>query len=216
MCRVLSLSIALLVLMPWVAHAERWTFAVYLDEKRIGQHHFEIEREHADSTIRVTSKAHFDVKVLMVPVFRYRHTAEEIWRDGCLDAISTRTQVNGKRYAVDGRRTTDAFEMETAADGQSRRHVLPACIASYAYWDPDTLSRHGQLLNGQTGDYQRVEQRLLADESIGSALLELSGTDFRIDLHYRHTDGRWQALRTTTGDGRRLDYRLEEAASVSL
>lgn len=210
-----ALITALLFLLPALGHTERWTFGVYLDDKRIGQHQFDILRDGTDA-FRVSSEARFDVKVLLVPVFRYRHSAQEIWRDGCLDTISTATVVNGKRYAVMGSRSGDVFEIEVSADGENRREALPGCIATYAYWDPETLTRHRQLLNSQTGTYQPVDQRLLADASIGGALLELSGQNFRIDLRYRDSDGRWQALRTITQDGRELEYRLEDPAARTL
>jgi hypothetical protein len=198
------------------AAAAEWTFGVYLDGKRIGEHRYTIERDAVRDTARVTSDARFDVKVLMVPVFSYRHTADEEWQDGCLVTLETRTRVNGKDYAVSGRRADDAFQIDVAADGTSRQDRLPACVATYAYWDADLLRRHGELLNGQTGAYQPIARSIEDDTDGSAALLRLAGDDFRIELSYRDRDGFWTGLRTTTQDGRTLDYRLENAAAATL
>jgi hypothetical protein len=209
---------ATLVLAAWAlpASGAEWTFGVYLDGKRIGEHRYAIERDPARGTASVTSDARFDVKVLMVPVFSYRHTADEEWQDGCLVSLETRTRVNGKDYAVSGRRADDAFNVDVEADGGARQDRLPACVATYAYWDADLLRRHGELLNGQTGTYEPIA-RSIEDGAEGSAaLLRLAGDDFRIELTYRDRDGFWTGLRTTTREGRTLDYRLERPGAATL
>jgi hypothetical protein len=202
---------ALALAIPWAAGPapadalapNEWTFGVYLDEKRIGTHRFAIEPD-SDGRVRVTSDARFDVKVLGVTVFRYRHTAQELWHDGCLVALETTTQVNRKQYRVAGAPSSEGFEIATEGDAGARREVLPACVATYAYWNPDLLSRHAALLNAQTGDYQPVS-RLVTE----AGTLELAGEGFTIGLRYRDGDGLWEGLRTTTRDGRALDYRLD-------
>ncbi len=196
----------LLLALPLGAHAQLYSFGVYLDDKRIGSHRFTVQRDAAD-TLRVTSKAEFDVKVLLVPVFRYRHAAVEIWRNGCLESIDTETHVNGKYTSLTGKRNAAGFEVDVLSSEGAYRKALPACIASYAYWDADTLRQHRELLNGQTGEYQPVSQVLLSEPE--HSLLELKGGDFEIDVSYANGDGQWVALHTTTQDGRALEYRLE-------
>ncbi|NJN51915.1 MAG: hypothetical protein HC809_09215 [Gammaproteobacteria bacterium] len=46
------------------------------------------------------SKARFEVTVLLVPVFRYEHSAVERWQGACLQSIESDTKVNGKRSAL--------------------------------------------------------------------------------------------------------------------
>jgi len=198
----------LLALLASGANAQERTFAVYLDGKRIGTHRFEIVPD-GDDALRVTSQAAFDVKVLGIPVFRYRHSAVEHWRAGCLSSIETTTVVNGERSALTGRPSADGFSVEVRDANGERRESLPACIASFAYWDRDTLARHRALLNGQTGAYQTVEQTAVVDPR--STEVVLQGPDFRIDLGYAGPDGGWRSLATSTHEGRRLEYRLESA-----
>lgn len=197
----------LLLLLPLGAHAQQYLFGVYLDDKRIGTHRFTVERDATGNVERVTSQAEFTVKVLGIPVFRYQHAAVENWRAGCLESIDTETHVNGKRMSLTGRRNAAGFEVDVSSSDGEHRRALPACIASYAYWDADTLRQHRELLNGQTGAYQPVEQVLVPDSQ--RSLLELKGGDFQIDVRYENDDGRWVSLETTTQDGRALHYRPE-------
>jgi hypothetical protein len=197
----------LLLLQPLGAHAQQYLFGVYLDDKRIGTHRFTVERDATSEAVRVTSQAQFTVSVLRIPVFRYQHSAVENWRAGCLESIDTETDVNGTRTSLTGRRNPAGFEVEVSSSDGGHRRALPACTASYAYWDADTLRQHRELLNGQTGAYQPVEQVLVPESQ--RSLLELKGSDFKIDVSYENSDGRWVALATTTRDGRALHYRLE-------
>jgi hypothetical protein len=202
----------LLLLLPLFAQAQQYSFGVYLDDKRIGTHRFTVQHDE-DDTVRVTSLAEFDVKVLRVPVFRYRHSALEVWRNGCLESIDTRTQVNGQRTELRGIRGSDGFTVDVRSRDGSQQQLLPECTASYAYWDAATLHRHAELLNSQTGAYQTVNRQLV--DATDRSMLELIGPDFEIDLSYDSASGRWLSLHTITEDGRVLEYRPENSANES-
>jgi hypothetical protein len=179
------------------SHASRWEFDVYLDGRRIGEHTFAVEQ--IGDERYVTSVARFDVKVLLVPVFTYRHEAREQWRGDCLQTLESTTRINGKHYRVQGAREEEAFTLDVAVDDASEHRTLPACVSTYAYWDLGTLARHGFLLNVQTGAYDPVQLQRLPTRA------ELTGESFAIQLDY--DDGRWQGL-STVRDGRDLEYRL--------
>jgi hypothetical protein len=206
-----AVLVVLLALMPVVAIADVWKFGVYLDDKRIGEHLFEVVRDTDGSIVNVASRAEFKVKVLLVTVFRYQHTANETWRGGCLSAIDSRTQVNGKDSSLVGRRVDAGFELDVSDENGRRRDALPACVSSFAYWDVDTLRGHERLLNSQTGSYQAVGLNAFGADSSGRELLELKGDEFQIDVSYRDSDWHWLGLSTTTEGGRALHYRLESA-----
>ena len=184
------------------AHASQWQFDVYLDGRRIGEHVFTIESLGGDRYI-AQSRARFDVKVLLVPVFRYRHESVEEWRGACLQAISSHTEVNGKHYRVEGEQHGDTFALAVAHDDDAQTRSLPGCVATYAYWDAATLAQHTQLLNSQTGAYDPVA--LQQDASELRIVGEHSDGRFAIDLDYEA--GRWAGL-STLRDGRALEYRL--------
>src|SRR5262245_18727953 len=69
--------------------SERWSFAVYLDDKRIGEHHFEIT--HVGEKVELHSTARFEVKFLYMSPYEYAHEARERRQGNCLERIEART-----------------------------------------------------------------------------------------------------------------------------
>ena len=85
------------------------TFAVSLDDRPIGVHRFRIVD--AGATRVVESDASFDVRILRIPVYRYRHRNTETWQNGCLKQIDSETDANGTPYAVDLSKTVRGYRM---------------------------------------------------------------------------------------------------------
>lgn len=201
--------------------ASQLRFRVLLDDREIGEHRFIIS-PNADGT-RVDSNASFDVRILGIPVYRYRHENTENWgEDGCLRGISSRTTANGDRYQVDGRREDDTFRVHT---GSERLEFNNDCIMSFAYWDR-TFLQASRLLNAQTGEYLdvRIEPLETSDWSRNGASVSAEGfritaegtdatdaTDIRV--WYASEDGRWLGLESRVANDRLLAYvRADEDA----
>ena len=170
-------------------------FLVYLQDRLIGTHRFEITAPGPGGVATVRSTASFDVKILGLTAYRYRHVAVEQWRDGCLLALESRTDDNGH-----------SMQATTGPGGRG-------CLMSYAYWDRRILTQR-HLLNPQTGalDAVQVEERGAQQLDVGGTLQEavhyrLTSAQLSIDLWYS-PDGQWLQLDSTTRDGRQLRYRL--------
>jgi hypothetical protein len=200
------------------------TFAVSLDDKPIGVHRFRISDEGA--TRVVESEASFDVRILRVPVYRYRHSNTEIWRNGCLKRIDSETDANGTPYAVDLSKTAAGYTIVTPSE--TRTHEVD-CLMSFAYWDQRFLQQQ-RLLNTQTGELIAVEIQSLGESKREIAHRPLSVKGFRIlakpqnidiKVFYHSADGRWVALESVLENGRLLRYapapddRLASAEPVS-
>ena len=69
-----------------------------LDGKPIGEHRYTLERGADGAPQRVLSDARFDVRLLGIPVYRYRHQAQERWQGGCLQAIQADTDEHWQQY----------------------------------------------------------------------------------------------------------------------
>jgi len=205
------LACTLLGLLARAGAAERvYEFDVHLDQRPIGTHRFTIRKD-VDGTSTVQSRASFDVRLLGIPAYRYRHEASESWQGDCLAAIDATTRDNGKDRRVSGRQREGRFQLEQPAPA-----ALPACLAAYAYWDRDLLLRQRELLNPQTGRLDAVRV-----ESLGTQSVELGGqvvpaeryrlhaAQYRIDLWYSPR-GEWLRLESTSGS-RRIIYRLRES-----
>ncbi len=184
-------------------------FTVFLDQKRIGTHRFEIRAED-DGQRQVLSEAALDVRVLGIRAYRYRHEARETWRGGCLRGLSATTDDNGSVLSVAARGSA-AGDLEVQAGRATRLET--GCTWTYAYWDP-ALRQQSRLLNPQTGelDTVRFEQRgyetlQLNGRQLRAERLRLVSDRLTIDLWYGQ-DGEWLQLLSTTADGKRLRYQL--------
>jgi hypothetical protein len=208
---------AALLGMCWLAAADaraaqsaRHLFDVLLDGKPIGTHEFQVAR--TGTVERVLSAARFDVRVLGIPVYRYRHGAEEHWDGGCLLRIDAHTSDNGSELRVRGARGEGGFQVETPEPLRARS----ACVSSYAYWDPVRLLASTRLLNPQTGRFDDVKIDLLGEEEIQVGGERRTARRYRIgsdapaiELWYSPA-GQWLQLASTVRGGRRLLYRLAE------
>lgn len=191
-------------------------FSVTLDDVPIGEHRFAID-EQADRRV-VTSQAAFTVKLGFLPLYRYRHHAHEVWRDGCLVSLTAETDDDGRRTTVSAAPAEGGGLQVVGGDGAASSATAPGkplekCVMTFAYWNPSIL-RQQRLLNVQTGEYDRVTVQPLGSDVVqvrGQGLradrFRIGGLARPIDLWYAAGE-RWVALETTVDGGRRLRYRL--------
>jgi hypothetical protein len=191
-----------------------WDFKVRLDGKDIGTHRFVLASAGQRST-SLTSDAQFDVTLLGIPLYRYRHRVSERWSDGCLASIDASTDDNGRVTEVRGKAQSGRFELDVRGEGP----LMPApaaptgCLVSFAYWNPSALAGQKVLLDPGTGRIQPVEISspavVPADlDGHGQPLggLRIGGLAQPIDVWY--AGDRWVGLDTVVDGGRRLSYRL--------
>jgi len=201
-------SIATLLLglcSPMIA-GEVLRFQVYLDDKPIGEHSFRISE--GGGIKRVSSSASFDVDFFFVNAYRYRHSSNEVFRDGCLQEIRATTDDNGKRYQVEGSVLDDGFRIQRH-DGVEQ---ADGCLMTFAYWDLGFLDEK-RLLNAQTGELEGISVRQKGRDDVEVGSRKVSATRYAlrtdkltIDLWYHDALG-WVGLSSDTGKGRRLIYR---------
>jgi len=201
-------------------NVQEWRFEVFLDEREIGTHDFRLSKE--GQTLKLTSEASFDVRLLFINAFRYRHQAEETWRGRCLIDITSSTAVNREAFEVNGSVTGSGFALSTRDSEGDRVTELPECVQSFAYWDLDRLTA-SSLLNPQTGSYESVELTRLAPQSVtvGDAQVLAERYQLMVEgkplmLWYAADDGRWLALESEARGGRVLRYEAVLETGVDL
>lgn len=189
------------------ADGRSWEFSVLLDGSKIGYHRFDLLRR--GELFEVRSEARFDVRFLFFPAFRYRHDNRELWVDGCLNEIDSRTRQNGKRQAVTGSLVDDVFRVD-AGDGND---VLDECVMTFAYWNPEFLEQ-SRLLNPQTGEYLPVDVEMLGvqpimvrGEKVNAAAYRLVASKVELTVWYSEDD-EWLGLESVARGGRILRYEL--------
>lgn len=186
-----------------------WYFQALLDGSPIGYHRFTLKNEGPEWVLE--SRAEFDVKLLFISAYRYDHRATERWRGNCLQSISSSTDDNGTRYAVDSVNTDEGLVVLTDRD----RTRLSGCVMTFAYWNPEILQRN-RLLNSQTGEYVDVKvnregEELLTvrGEQVAAERYRLLAEGRRITVWYGAEDRRWLGLESVTEDGYVLRYQLQ-------
>ncbi|UUX94400.1 DUF6134 family protein [Aquabacterium sp. J223] len=202
---------ALLLAATAQAQTRQWPFEVRLDDTPIGQHRFELTGSPADGTLK--SEAAFTVRLLGIPVYRYRHSATERWRDGCLDAMQAGTDDNGDKSQVDARKDGGALRIDGGSGGKAESAT--GCVMSFAYWNP-AIRQQPRLLNAQTGALEPVKiERAgtgtveVRGQAVPAVRWRISGPKQPIELWESAADGAWIGLDSTVSGGKRLSYRLK-------
>lgn len=184
-------------------------FKVMLDEREIGFHSFRVNQFETHETVDI--QANFKVTFFAIPLYRYGHQNQEVWRNGCLESIQSQTNDNGDNYSVDGQRDTSGFSLAT----QDERFDLDQnCVMTFAYWNMDMLEQD-RLLNAQNGEYLPVkidfegsETLQIDDASVDAIRYRLSSSEHGIDITvwYDQATRRWLSLESRTEGDRLIRY----------
>lgn len=184
------------------------TFAAYRDDDAFGRHTVRFARDGQRLTVDI--EIAFDVKLAIIPLYRYRHRNREVWEDGRLVRLSTETDDNGTAYSVEA----EARDGKLLVDGSGGRLELPGDTLPTSYWS-ETIGSSGVWLDTQKGTLVRssvtkepVEVIELPQGRVEALPYKLEG-DITCRLWYR--DGCWVKLRFPAADGSLIDYRLEPA-----
>ncbi len=193
-----------------------YVYSIWYNDKRIGEHEFVIARSQEET--RVRSEARMDFRVLFVPVYRYRHVANEHWKDGCLTNLTAETDDNGTLYEVTASVSPAGLSINQGASNDGLQTLSVDCPASFAYWDLNLLQRES-LLNAQTGALETAALVRQGSEDVGGSqseryVLQAKGLS-PIHLWYREDDQRWLKLETSR-DGGTLTYRFEREKQSTL
>jgi hypothetical protein len=201
---IIALPVAALESMNGVA---RWEFDVYLDDKKVGKHQFEVSEK--GDVKHVKSEASFNYKFLFISAYRYEHSAAERWTNDCLMEFDATTNANGKRVQVSGAQTGAGFSVE-------RDDVpleLPECVMTFAYWNPVFLTQP-RLLNPQTGEYMDVSVEQIGEEFLKVRGLRVAATRYKltaknVDLTLWYSpEEEWLVLESVAKGGRIIRYEL--------
>ncbi|MDH5368608.1 MAG: DUF6134 family protein [Gammaproteobacteria bacterium] len=204
------ISIALLIV-GWnesLYAVNSWQFEVYYGDQQIGEHHFNAEK--VGDMHKIMIEADFNIDILFINVYSYKHKNIEIWKDACLSSIESTTDDNGEKFKVVGMVNDDVFKVDT----KHGIDEIEGCVNTFAYWDMRFLDSD-YLLNSQTGEIVDVEISFISTEKIlvrnkmlSTKRYKVKSDDFNIDLWYSES-GDWVALNSTTQDGTTLRYQIK-------
>ena len=185
----------------------RWDFDVFLNDKKVGKHYFEVTE--VDGMKRVEIEADFKYKILFIPAYRYEHKNSERWADNCLVRFEAKTNANGKRMQARGALDSTGFRVA----GKNGLVDLPACVMTFAYWNPTFLEQQ-KLLNPQSGEYLDVDVEQLEPATLNVRGRTVSANRYRvtagkINLTVWYSDNKeWLALESVAKGGNIIRYEL--------
>lgn len=185
---------------------QQWQFKVSLGDKEIGRQTFKIDQRGERSTVAIA--ADLNVRYVALSFYEYKHRNTEIWRGNCLESIRASTDDNGEKLSVEGSRVNNGFQVQAT----KVQMLLPECIMSFAYWNPDFLKQN-RLLNSQTGTFEEVnvskvgsERIMVRRQPVDATRYKLKGKGIDIDLWYAG-DRQWVRLESEVNKSR-LIYEL--------
>ena len=191
-----------------VAAARDWHFDVSVDGIAVGTHDISLQENGQARSTR--SDMHFRVAILGFTAGSYEQHEEETWKGDCLTRLDTRTTEKGAVTTVAGRVEGGSF----VVDGPGGQKRLPACVMSFAYWNPRTL-KQAKLVNVQTGALTPITVQPPAKEAYELRGASIQATHYRIETARNRIDvwyspeGEWIGLRSTSHEGHVLAYRLK-------
>lgn len=183
-------------------------FAVLRDGAEIGQHRLRFQRDGIDLIVDIDT----DLQVRLagiLPVFRFQHEGREVWRNGRLVAIDTRTNDDGTRDFVRGRAIGEGFAIESAG----KRALMKPDILPTSYWNRSLVEhRKLELLNSQDGRTLSVEIQPAGEELVEADGMLVWAQRYLIrgDLDQEiwfDGDGAWVKGRFRAFDGSLIEYR---------
>ncbi len=173
-------------------------FDVFLNDREVGQHQFEL-LQRGEST-EVSSTMALDFKVFKIKRVKYLHQANEIWQSGCLVSLQSQTEKQGNAFAIEA----STYEAGLVVQRPKETETLTGCVRGFAYWNPQWL-QGDNLLNAETGINVPVVISAQISEKDSITHIKIASAKFDIDLQY-DAAGEWLSLETELLIGGILRY----------
>ncbi len=201
---------SLFLLLSSFLSAKEFNFKVLLNDKDIGHHRFSVE----DQTVK--SDAAFDVKLWIIPAYKYRHKATETNLNGCLTSLQSETQDGADNFALKTIEATPNFKILV----NQKEITHASCMQTFRYWDIN-FTQQKTAINPQDGKLFTLNFTHDGTEPINSLgksirankytlkALEDQDEKFHIELWYHPETQAWLQLKSYVKDDNVLTYVLQ-------
>lgn len=119
-------------------------FAVMRGDTQIGTNTIELSRNGGQTLVRIAT--HVEITMAFVKLYRFDQTETEVWSDGRLQSLSSRTDDNGKIHRV----MAQSRQGKLVVDGDGRLHLDDAGILPVSLWSQPSIE-HGAGLDPEVG-----------------------------------------------------------------
>jgi hypothetical protein len=199
---------------PEAAYGAPIEFAAFRNGQRIGIHRLTFDK-HAERLV-VTTQIDLAVKVIGITAYRYSHRSRETWLGDALQSFDSRTDDNGKAWAVRASRDASGLRVERTAPDTAGpvQATMPSATMPSTHWNSRQAAQ-GFLLNAQKGTQEEISVTPLGRETVKTLSGFVPAMRYRYDGGVRMDQwfderGRWVKSRFTVSDGSVIDYLLQE------
>ena len=138
---------------------DRLVYTVIREGQDVGTHRVEFRSD--GNRLNVRTSTDIAVRFLSLTVYRFHHEIEEVWVDGRLVRLTSRTDDDGKPRIVELRIDGDRLRGEYNGDVRD----VPASIMPATLWHPASM-RQSLLLDTVKGRLLRVSVADLGDDTV--------------------------------------------------
>jgi len=135
------------------------SFTVLRNGETVGTHVLRFQP--VDDAVRISADTNVVVKMAMIPVYRFEHHGNEVWRDGRLISLTSETNDDGTRHAL----KVAGGGGSLAVNGDGAVSHLPADTLPASLWNRRTVAR-GTLLNTLDGHAMTVQVADQGDDQV--------------------------------------------------
>ena len=137
-------------------------FRVLWKGDEIGHHNVTITPTADGNGMSVVTDIRMKVKVGPFTAFRFEHDSNEVWRNGLLQSIASKTHDDGDDLALNGKATATGFE----AVGPKGAFTAPAdVLTTNCMWLPELVDEK-KIIDVQKGQLVSLESKPLGEEHV--------------------------------------------------
>lgn len=173
-----------------VPESSRLAYEISRKGKPLGFQTIDFSRSEAGELI-VDIHIEIDFKLGPIPLFRYLHDNREVWRDGTLLSLKSKTDNNGDDVKVDLTLNGNRY----VGNGAKFADNLEAPLMSTSYFNPNFI-RQKAIISSQDGRLLETKIETLGPEMLTVRGQQIQATRFRLSGKLRidiwYTDaGEW-------------------------
>jgi hypothetical protein len=159
--------------LPALASVGERRFALYRGDNPIGAQTITVRRDGGSVTVNVD--VDIAVRILGITAYRYTLRSEELWENGALASLDSRTNDNGTPHFARATRDGDALVVE----GSEFTGRVTGRPATTTYWSPAFLER-SVWISTQDGRPFRVDTAQAGTARYPTAAGEVTATRWRV------------------------------------
>ena len=193
-----------------IPESNRLAYEVTRKGKRHGFQVFEFSRDAAGNLI-VDVHIEINFKFGPITLFRYSHKNREVWRDGVVQSVVSRTNNNGEaEFANLQREGASLIGSGTKYEGQLDDPIMPT-----SYFNPNFI-RQTRFVSTQDGRLMKADVEELGRETLNLPNGQVEATRFRlagklaIDIWYTDA-GQWVQTEFSRGKNVLLIKQIDPA-----